>query len=103
LKTAKRIEERRYEILKQWLQSQPLNAFISATETASILGISRQALHKHKRIRRGFIYCTTFGEKKVRLYLKNSVLQFKKTGDGRFPLRQLVGEAESVADIISAG
>jgi len=101
LETAKRIEERRTEILEQWLRSQPLNTFISATETAMVLGISRQALHKHRRIRHGFIYHTTFGEKKVNLYLKKSVLQFKETGDGRFPIQQLERKPDYAEEIIS--
>lgn len=68
------------------LQSKPLSAFLSAVEAASALGISRQALHKHRRIRRGFIFQTQFEGKTV--YLKRSVELFKTTGDGRFLLRQ---------------
>ncbi len=71
---------REQELLKQM----PIGDFLSAAETASLLGISRQALNKHRRIRRGFIYHTTIGGFTV--YLKKSVIQFKETGDGRFPL-----------------
>ena len=72
--------KRIHEILSQF----PLDDFISAAEAASILDISRQALHKNRRINHGFIHQTKFGG--VTVYLRQSVLQFKKTGDGRFPL-----------------
>ena len=72
--------KRIYEILSQF----PLSDFISAAETASILGISRQALHKNRRINHGFIYHAEVGGFTV--YLKQSALQYKRTGDGRFPL-----------------
>ena len=49
-----------------------------------MLGVSRQALHKHRRIRRGFIFQTMFDGKIV--YLKQSVFQYMKKGDGRFSL-----------------
>ena len=84
--TSKVIEDRRNQELENLIRSQPLSAFISGSETAAILGITRQALHKHRRIRRGFIFQTQFGGKTV--YLKNSVDLFKKTGDGRYPLKE---------------
>ena len=84
--SAKHLEEAREEALQGILQSMPINAFLTVSETADLLGISRQALHKHRRIRRGFIFQTTFGGKTV--YLKESAERFKKTGDGRFPLRK---------------
>ena len=87
LSSLKQIEEDRNQALDHKLQSMPICAFISATEAALILEISRQALHKHRRIRRGFIYQTKFGDKTV--YLKDSVRLFKKTGDGRFPLWEI--------------
>ena len=68
------------------ITDKPVDSFVIATEAASMLGISRQAFHKHRRIQRGFIYKTNFGGKTV--YLKESVLHFKETGDGRFPLVQ---------------
>lgn len=83
-KTSAVISKRRSEILDELISKKPLNAFLSAAETATFLGITRQALHKHGRIRRGFIYRTQFGGKSV--YLKKSVILFKETGDGRFSL-----------------
>ncbi len=83
------IDSERNRIMQEILNRFPVSNFVNASETASILGISRQALHKHKRINHGFIYQTTFGGN--RIYLKQSVLQFKKTGDGRFPLSSGIG------------
>jgi len=71
---------RTHELINQF----PIGNFISSTEAASILGISRQALHKNRRINHGFIHQIKFGG--VTVYLRQSVLQFKKSGDGRFPL-----------------
>ncbi len=62
----------------------PISAFLSSAETATILGISRQALHKHRRISRGFIFKTSFGGNQV--YLKKSVKRFLEKADGRFKL-----------------
>jgi hypothetical protein len=87
------LEEARNKRKEELLSQFPIGDFISASETASLLGVSRQALHKNRRIRRGFIHQTTFGGATV--YLKKSVTQFEKTGDGRFPLY-------SVARAISA-
>ena len=83
---ARQIEEARERTLQDVLQSQPISAFVSRAEAATILGISRQALHKHRRIRRGFIFRTRFGDTTV--YLRKSVDLFKATGDGRFLLRE---------------
>jgi hypothetical protein len=78
------LEEARNNRRQGLLNQLPIGDFISASETASFLDISRQALHKNRRIRHGFIHQTTFGG--VTVYLRKSVIQFKRTGDGRFPL-----------------
>lgn len=78
------IEIKRNERIHELLSQLPIADFITAAEAASILGISRQAFHKSHRINHGFIHQTKFGGASV--YLKQSVLQFKKTGDGRYPL-----------------
>ena len=78
------LESKRQQILDRWINSQPLDSFLSGAQTASLLNISRQALHKHRRIRRSFIYQTKFDGRVV--YLRESVLLFKQTGDGRFLL-----------------
>lgn len=78
------LEAARNKRKEELLSQRPIGDFISASETASFLGISRQALHKNRRIRRGFIHQTVFGGAAV--YLRESVVEFKRTGDGRFPL-----------------
>ena len=82
--TAEAVEKRRGERKDELLKARPLRDFLTASETAAVLGISRQALHKHRRIRRGFIHQTAFGGGVV--YLEESVSLFKATGDGRLPL-----------------
>jgi len=66
------------------LLKKPLEEFILATEVAQILNCSRQAVHKHKRIRRGFIHFVNHNDKIY--YLKESVELYKETGDGRIQL-----------------
>ena len=90
------IEDARKLFLRKTLQSMPLGSFAVAAEVAQILGISRQALHKHRRIRRGFIFWTQFNGKRV--YLRKSVELFKKTGDGRFLLVKSEGEKEYTSE-----
>lgn len=71
-------------ILITLLEKRPISDYISAAETASILGMSKQGLHKNKRIKNGFIF--SIRHSGTTEYLRLSVLQYKKTGDGRFPL-----------------
>ncbi len=82
------IEAERNRLIHELLIQFPLANFLNSTQVASMLGISRQALHKHRRIKHGFIYQTKFVG--ITLYLKQSVLRFKRTGDGRFPLQPQV-------------
>ena len=84
LKTLISLERERERCTDKLVRDYSFDSFVTAREAADFLGISRQALHKHRRIRRGFIYQTKFGGKPV--YLRQSVLLFKLTGDGRFPL-----------------
>lgn len=84
LETAHRLDQRRTEVLSALIRKRPISHFMSASGTAECLGITRQALHKHRRIRKGLIYQTELSGKTV--YLAESVALFKKTGDGRFPL-----------------
>jgi len=79
------IERERAKRIHELLRELPLGAFISSSEVTSILDVTRQALHKNRRIKRGFIYQTKFAG--VTVYLRDSVLRFKRTGDGRFPLQ----------------
>ncbi|WP_045211265.1 hypothetical protein [Desulfonatronovibrio magnus] len=70
--------------IEDCLKNLPVKDFIGASKASSILEISRQALHKHRRIRRGFIY-SILHEDKI-LYHEKSVRLYKQKGDGRFPL-----------------
>ena len=92
------IESKRQQILDRWIKSQPLDSFLSGAQTASLLNISRQALHKHRRIRRGFIYQTKFDGRVV--YLRKSVLLFSQTGDGRFLLPVPSESVTSPPDVV---
>ncbi|MBA4387431.1 MAG: hypothetical protein C0404_05580 [Verrucomicrobia bacterium] len=84
VETARRLDAERKRVLVSMIRRRPIGEFISAAETAEYLGVTRQALHKHKRVRKGFIYQTEVSGKTV--YHRMSVELFKKTGDGRFPL-----------------
>ncbi|NOY69126.1 MAG: hypothetical protein GXP53_06490 [Deltaproteobacteria bacterium] len=72
------------EKLNRILEELPVKDFISGQEAADTLGISKQAFHKHRRIRNGFIYSIKKWGKRV--YHKKSVELFKSKGDGRFSL-----------------
>lgn len=82
--TTEAIDAKELELTEKLLGQFPLDNFIGAIEAAEILGISKQALHKHRRIRRGFIHSKEHDGR--RLYLKKSVELFNETGDGRIPL-----------------
>ena len=71
---------------------------MSAAAAADLLGVSRQALHKHRRIRKGFIYQTELSGKTV--YLRESVELFKKTGDGRFSLHSSGVHSQNQAESV---
>jgi len=97
--TLERMEEERQKQLDGLLRRQPVEDFISAAETAELLGISRQALHKHRRIRRGFIYqIRRYGKTE---YLKKSVQLYKDTGDGRFPIARVDLEEPQYLSILT--
>lgn len=84
LETSQAIEVERAQRLQERVSDYPIRDFINATQTALMLGITRQALSKNHRIKKGFIYQIRINREIF--YLKQSVLQYKKTGDGRFPL-----------------
>ena len=76
------LEEER--LIGERVAALPVGEFLSAAEAASLLGMSRQALHKHRRISRGFVYAIVIDKK--RLYHRGSLDRFMRTGDGRFLL-----------------
>lgn len=100
---AEAIESERNNRIQEILIRFPISNYISASDTSSILGISRQALHKNRRISHGFIYQTKFAG--LTVYLKRSVLQYYRTGDGRFPLgtQKHSFREEYVKNVISTG
>ncbi|MCX7047154.1 MAG: hypothetical protein NTX50_16910 [Candidatus Sumerlaeota bacterium] len=71
-------------LLDARIKRNPITAFVSAQEACSILGITRQAFHKNRRIKRGFILQASIAGQV--LYLRKSVELFKIKGDGRYPL-----------------
>ncbi len=75
----------------------PLGDFISAVEVGKVLNCSRQAVHKHKRIGRGFIHFIKYDG--TYHYHKKSVLLYKETGDGRFQLEKPKSKIISFSDI----
>ena len=85
--------------IEKFLSNLPVKNFIGASNAANILEMSRQALHKHRRIRRGFIY-SVLHEGKI-LYHAESVKMFKETGDGRFPLKKEVTKKEKEYVIVT--
>jgi hypothetical protein len=88
IETTKIIDSIRNDILRQKIEEFAIGEFIGSKDAADFLGITRQALSKNKRIRRGFIYMVKKGSE-CTLYLRRSLIQFKETNDGRFPLFQV--------------
>lgn len=82
--TWRRADETESRLIQQYVEKMPINGFVSASKAASILEMSRQALHKHRRISRGFVYSVNLDGKTF--YNLKSLNLFKKIGDGRFPL-----------------
>uniref|UniRef100_UPI0040578E26 hypothetical protein n=1 Tax=Candidatus Electrothrix sp. TaxID=2170559 RepID=UPI0040578E26 len=95
--TWERADKKENDLINDFLFNLPVKDYIGASVTASILNISRQGLHKHRRIRRGFIYSIVHEGK--RLYNKKSVELYKKTGDGRFLLSSMISK-QSVEYIV---
>jgi hypothetical protein len=90
LETARAFDDHAEALLDDMLKKQPIRDFLTASETAAALGITKQALHKNRRIRHGFIYRTSLGG--LAVYLKKSVELYKKKRDGRFPLSELASD-----------
>ena len=88
IETAKIIDSIRNNLLHQKIEEFAISEFIGSKDAAAFLGITRQALSKNRRIRRGFVYMVKKGSE-CTLYLRRSLIQFKETNDGRFPLFQV--------------
>ncbi len=82
--TAARVDQATVAKRRQLIGDLPLSAFVESAEAEHILGVSKQALHKNRRVRKGLVYSTEMAGR--RLYVRRSVELFARTGDGRFPL-----------------
>jgi hypothetical protein len=91
--TAKRIDDQVERMVSDFLEMFPVKDYITLNEAAEILQVSKQAFSKNGRIKRGFIYSRDIGGR--RLFLKPSVIEFKKSGDGRFNLADALSETGS--------
>ena len=85
IETLRQIETERKDLIHQAVSNFPERDFVTSSEAAEFLGVTRQALNKNRRIRRGFVYRLAKSDD-CTLFLKQSLEQYKKTGDGRFPL-----------------
>lgn len=78
------IEAEEDRILKNLIGQLPISEFVNATSAADLMGISRQRIHQHRKIKNGFVYSIKLG--KHTMYHKGSIERFVENGDGRFPL-----------------
>jgi len=83
-------------LLDETLTSLPVKDYILAASAARKLGISRQALHKHRRISKGFIYSIVIDG--LRFYHRGSLEKYLESGDGRFSLIEYRKESAKVKD-----
>ena len=77
--TVAKIDDARKNKTEELIKEQPIGNFITLTEAARIIGISKQAVHKNRKI-----YGIKLGGKPV--YLRKSVVMYKEIRDGRFAL-----------------
>ena len=76
----------------------PLDEFVSGKEVEQILGVTKQALHKNRRFRRGFVY--RLRKWRRILYHRRSVEMFRDRGDGRFPLAAQATQEQAEAALL---
>lgn len=96
---ALKIDMCRRELTEEILSTYPISEFVSSTEAAGLLGISRQAFHKNKKIRRGFIHRVELDDKW--LYLRKSVIAFGEEGDGRISIAREWMHVSKIGEEIS--
>jgi hypothetical protein len=100
LETARAVDSSLEARLDEILKQQPIQDFFTAAAAAAALGVTKQALHKNRKVRHGFIYHTMLGG--MAFYLKKSVALFKENGDGRFLLHQPPSQDQNGANISHA-
>ena len=71
---------------EETVRSIPVRHFVTAAQAAKILGVTKQAFSKNKKVKRGMIFNILLGSRK--LYLKKSVELFKECDNGIFLLTQ---------------
>jgi len=76
------------------IEKLPVSGWISATDAANVLGVSKQAFSKNPKIKRGFIYSIKIGDRKF--YYKKSVQRFMETNDGRLQLAMSWGQLKPI-------
>jgi hypothetical protein len=102
VETLRRIEKARETRLYQAISNYPERDFVTSAEAADTLGVTRQAVNKNRRIRRGFIYKVDKSDS-CTLFLRQSLDLYKKTGDGRFPLfpKEQVVDSKYVGETVA--
>lgn len=85
LDTARKIEVARQAAITKLVSEFPISEFVTSRDAAGFLGVTRQAMSKNRRIKRGFVYKVKMADG-CTMYLLRSLRQFKETLDGRFPL-----------------
>ena len=70
----------------------PVRGFVSANEAAMMLNITKQAFSKNPKIRNGFIYSVSIGDRKY--YHTKSIKMYHETGDGRFNVIDEIHDAK---------
>lgn len=95
--TCEKADKLEKHLLNEALNKLPVKDWLSGADAAAIMGITRQAFHKNKKIRKGFIYSINHYGK--RLYHKKSVEFFQANGDGRFDIkRKVVSEIRHICE-----
>lgn len=84
IEASQKIDDARKEQEERLIAGLPVGDFVSAHDAMALLGMTKQAFHKHHRIKRGFIYSIKIGGRAF--YHKKSVELFRQSKDGRFPL-----------------
>jgi YgiT-type zinc finger domain-containing protein len=83
--TCDTLDKEHKRLIDSMVRQFPLSEFVTAAETAKMLGLTPAELRTHPRIRRGFVYHVRLGREV--LYLKPSLLLYGVCGDGRFFLK----------------
>ncbi len=78
---------------REAIESLPADDLVSAGKAAEILGVTKQAFSKNPKIKKGFVYYTLVGTKRV--FFRSSVKLYKTEGDGRFSINEWKSSVDS--------